>query len=421
MKKYIFTILIFALIGTSVAQAQIFPGVGFWKILNGFLQPTSNTRDVLIGGSFNASSTAHITGLTLFGSDIGASADRISKGWFTDLDTTTLTIGSYASGNLTVRQDLYVNGNDFNLGNGVSTSTLSGTGTSTFQGGISANHLALTKAITQNGNGTSTFTGGIFANAFRFNQASCTGTNALNLDSDGSIVCGAVTLSAAGGWTDDGTVVRLTTATDDVGVGTTTPWGILSVEMDGSNTRAFVVGDTGTSSPAFIVKGNGNVGIGTTGPGSKLEVENTGSANDVLLLEDSSGLCEAEPATTGLTWACSSDIRLKTNIRDASPVLTYIAGIPLRDYTVIKTGENVMGPVAQELQELYPELVREGDDGYLQVSALSPWQMVKAIQEIWHIIINHESRFEKLEKQNEFLLERIEALESKERNVCYGY
>ncbi len=150
----------------------------------------------------------------------------------------------------------------------------------------------------------------------------------------------------------------------------------------------------------------GNVGIGTTGPGSRLEVENTGSADDVLLLEDSSGLCEAQPTTTGLTWSCSSDIRLKANVRNASDVLGYIAGIPLKDYTVIKTGENATGPIAQDLLETNPELVRMGDDGYYQVSELSQWTLVKAIQEL-------KAENMGLKSENKELERRISALENR--------
>ena len=150
---------------------------------------------------------------------------------------------------------------------------------------------------------------------------------------------------------------------------------------------------------AMTINDAGSVGIGTTAPGSRLEVENTGSANDVLLLEDSSGLCEAQPTTTGLTWSCSSDARLKSNIRNASAVLGYIAGIPLKDYTVIKTGENATGPIAQELLAGYKELVREGDDGYYQVSELSQWALAKAIQE--------------LTKENKELKARLAFLEQK--------
>ena len=127
---------------------------------------------------------------------------------------------------------------------------------------------------------------------------------------------------------------------------------------------------------------SGRLGIGTTVPGSRLEVENTASASDVLLLEDSSGLCEAQPTTTGLTWSCSSDVSLKTNIVTSTfSSVDYLKNIPLFDYTVIKTGEQAMGPVAQSLQVNYPELVTVGPDGLLTASTPTMWQIVKAIQE----------------------------------------
>ena len=159
----------------------------------------------------------------------------------------------------------------------------------------------------------------------------------------------------------------------------------------GSNTDTgmkmnFIVTPDGsaTKATAMTILGNGNVGIADTTPDSKLDVVNTSSANDVLQVQDSSGTCEAQPTTTGLTWACSSDARLKVDIRPTTyQSLDYINGIPLHDYTVIKTGEEVKaGVVAQELLENYPELVSVGDDDFYQVSELPNWQLVKAIQEL---------------------------------------
>ena len=50
-----------------------------------------------------------------------------------------------------------------------------------------------------------------------------------------------------------------------LGIGSSTPWGALSVEMGLAN-PAFVVADKGTTTPAFIVDGRGKVGIGTSSP-----------------------------------------------------------------------------------------------------------------------------------------------------------
>ena len=71
-----------------------------------------------------------------------------------------------------------------------------------------------------------------------------------------------------GGWVDDGTVVRLETTTDYVGIGTTNPQGPLQV---GEGT--------------FIVDVNNDVGIGTTNPESKLHIL-TAIESAIITLED---------------------------------------------------------------------------------------------------------------------------------------
>ncbi|PJE64280.1 MAG: hypothetical protein COU90_03625, partial [Candidatus Ryanbacteria bacterium CG10_big_fil_rev_8_21_14_0_10_43_42] len=78
------------------------------------------------------------------------------------------------------------------------------------------------------------------------------------------------------------TIAGQLTVSGNVGIGTTTPWAQLSVEQNGSNTRSFVVGDTGSSSPAFIVKGNGRVGIGIENPLNQLHVYSGASGGSPL-------------------------------------------------------------------------------------------------------------------------------------------
>ncbi|MDP3710823.1 MAG: tail fiber domain-containing protein, partial [bacterium] len=59
----------------------------------------------------------------------------------------------------------------------------------------------------------------------------------------------------------------------NVGIGTTSPYALLSVEANTTATNLFVIGDEGTSTPLFVVKGSGNVGIGTTEPSTTLHVK----------------------------------------------------------------------------------------------------------------------------------------------------
>src|SRR6185295_11238105 len=62
----------------------------------------------------------------------------------------------------------------------------------------------------------------------------------------------------------------------NVGIGTTTPWGQLSITNISTN-PSFVVEDSASpdSSP-FLIDASGNVGIGTTSPFTKLSVQGNG-------------------------------------------------------------------------------------------------------------------------------------------------
>jgi hypothetical protein len=125
----------------------------------------------------------------------------------------------------------------------------------------------------------------------------------------------AFALSSGDGWTDDGSIVRLTTTADSVGIGTKQPQHSLHVlstasqqvkiEGDGQAARFVLDGDGGTGADVIyqvngnsewstswsvsdagfvfaedddnlkarmIIKDGGKVGIGTTNPGEKLSV-----------------------------------------------------------------------------------------------------------------------------------------------------
>ncbi len=76
----------------------------------------------------------------------------------------------------------------------------------------------------------------------------------------------------ASGWTDGGTNVYLSTTTDKVGLGTTTPKATLEV-LNQSSSPYLMVSSTATSNgDILVITSNGNVGIGTASAGEKFAV-----------------------------------------------------------------------------------------------------------------------------------------------------
>ncbi|HEC66972.1 MAG TPA: hypothetical protein ENI23_16980 [bacterium] len=78
--------------------------------------------------------------------------------------------------------------------------------------------------------------------------------------------------TSTAGWTDDGSIVRLNTDADNVGIGTTNPTAKLHVIGAGILSGNLTVGggtfnfSNGTATTSLYVISNGNIGIGTTTP-----------------------------------------------------------------------------------------------------------------------------------------------------------
>ncbi len=102
--------------------------------------------------------------------------------------------------------------------------------------------------------------------------------------------------TSTAGWTDDGSIVRLNTASDFVGIGTTNPAEKLTVtsgnfRLEGdisliTGSIAYVVGDislgggdlnigTGSATTTLTVDSSGNLGVGSTTPADTLSVQGT--------------------------------------------------------------------------------------------------------------------------------------------------
>ncbi|MDO8336204.1 MAG: hypothetical protein Q7T74_05505, partial [Candidatus Saccharibacteria bacterium] len=120
--------------------------------------------------------------------------------------------------------------------------------------------------------------------------ASC---NTIDTDENGVMSCGTDDGSAVNGWTDAGTNVYLTTATDKVGIGTTGPNYNLHVNGTFNATSVYSNGvllTPGTGSNwsvygANIARTSGNVGIGITSPTVKFHIV---GSNNMATFENTS-------------------------------------------------------------------------------------------------------------------------------------
>jgi hypothetical protein len=129
----------------------------------------------------------------------------------------------------------------------------------------------------------------------------------------------------------------------------------------------------------LTILANGNVGIGTTSPTQKLEVNGDVIANAYYYL---------------------SDIRKKENVTNIENSLSKILQLQGISYNLKGEEDKRMGFSAQELQKVYPELVKEGSDGYLSIDGtglIAP--LVESIKE-------QQKKIEELEEKINILMQK---------------
>jgi len=129
----------------------------------------------------------------------------------------------------------------------------------------------------------------------------------------------------------------------------------------------------------LTILANGNVGIGTTSPTQKLEVNGDVIANAYYYL---------------------SDIRKKENVTNIENSLSKILQLQGISYNLKDEEDKRMGFSAQDLQKVYPELVKEGSDGYLSIDGtglIAP--LVEAIKE-------QQKKIEELEEKINILMQK---------------
>jgi len=161
----------------------------------------------------------------------------------------------------------------------------------------------------------------------------------------------------------------------------------------------FIV-NNGTLNEAVRITPNGSVGIGITAPGYQLEL---------------SASTAGKPLSS--TWTITSDERLKniegsyskglSEIIKLQPIMYHYknVGEKVFDESVLK--EKAIGFSAQEVQKIFPEAVRMGSDGYLNLD-IHPILIayVNAIKQQQEMI-------KKQQEQIDLLIKKVETIENK--------
>lgn len=164
-----------------------------------------------------------------------------------------------------------------------------------------------------------------------------------------------------------GTAIEVTDR-GDVGLGTVDPYARLDVRQHRDLTALNVFR---------------NSKVGTETQAIALFRSNVYGPNTVTHEFNSDGTIFV-PETGG--YGQRSDARFKTNIRDATSKLEGLLQLQIRNFEGT-SGTTGTGVIAQEIQKVFPELVREGDDGMLSVRTSDLlFYLIQGVQELHAII-----------------------------------
>ena len=102
---------------------------------------------------------------------------------------------------------------------------------------------------------------------------------------------------------------------------------------------------------------------------------------------------------TQAAFYTTSDARLKENIVDLPPQLANIMALRPVEFDYKASKGHQIGFIAQEVQAIYPDLISENSEGYLNLSSLDKTtsRLVKAIQELKALVDAQAARITALE------------------------
>jgi len=137
---------------------------------------------------------------------------------------------------------------------------------------------------------------------------------------------------------------------------------------------------TGTASQILQVTGgayvSGNLGIGTTNPTSKLHVQGNALISGIITATD---------------YDSASDMNLKKNIKPFENALDKVIQINGVTFEWKKTNSQSAGIIAQDVEKVFPELVRDGDFKTVNYNGLIG-VLVESIKELKQEIENLKSK-----------------------------
>jgi hypothetical protein len=164
-------------------------------------------------------------------------------------------------------------------------------------------------------------------------------------------------------YTNDNLILNITGG--NVGIANTTP--LYTLDVNGTF-------DVSNSNGLILFNSAGNFGIGTTAPAYKLVV-----AGDIYATGDVMGF---------------SDERLKTDIYTIPNALNKVESMRGVNYTMKSTGKRSVGVIAQEMQQVLPEVIAEKEE-YLGVSYGNiVGVLIEAIKELSQKIKDLESKLQ---------------------------
>jgi len=157
--------------------------------------------------------------------------------------------------------------------------------------------------------------------------------------------------------------------------------------FSGDSTRDIAFGhkESGSFTELMRIKGDGNVGIGINNPGHELDVVGSIYATDFLYG----------------SWGGPSDKRLKKDIYNITNALKKVQQLRGRSFRFKRNNELSIGFIAQEIEGVVPELVKEDNNGYkfLQYGPVTAL-IVEAVKE-------QQGQIEELKREVQVLKERL--------------